>query len=333
MSNKPKVWIAHPIFEEALARLREHVEVDAATQQQSWTPAQLRERLAEVDGAMVGLGDRIDARAIEGNQRLRAVANVGVGHNNLDLQALTAAGIVASNTPDVLTESTADYAWALLMAAARRVGAADRWVRAGQWQGALRLDDWLGVDIHGKTLGILGMGRIGQAIARRGAGFSMRVLYHNRHHLPESVERDCRAQWVEREALFEQADHLVLALPYTPENRRIVDARALARMKPGAVLVNIARGGIVDELALVSAVQDGPLAAAALDVFEDEPNVRSQLLALDRIVLSPHIASASHATRRAMVDLAADNLIAALGLGPDAGRPPSALNPEALRSR
>lgn len=333
MSNEPKVWVAHPVFEDALARLREFFDVEAATEQQSWAPEQLRERLAQVDAAVVGLGDRVDAQAIEGNQRLRAVANIGVGHNNLDLEALTAAGIVASNTPDVLTESTADYAWALLMAAARRVGAADRWVRAGQWHGGLRLDDWLGVDIHGKTLGILGMGRIGQAIARRAAGFAMPVRYHNRHRLTESVERDCRATWVERDALFEQADHLVLALPYTKDNHHVVNAAALKRMKPGVVLINIARGGIVDELALAQALREGHLAAAGLDVFEGEPSVRPELMALDQVVLSPHIASASQATRRAMANLAADNLIAALGFGPDAGRPPSTLNPEALQSR
>lgn len=333
MSSRPSVWVAHPVFEEVLDHLREYVEVKAATDQHAWSPEELRTHLASVDGAIVGLGDRIDSHAIEGNQRLRAVANIGVGHNNLDLPALTAAGIVASNTPDVLTESTADYAWALMMAAARRVGAAERWLRAGHWQGGLRLDDWLGVDIHGKTLGILGMGRIGQAIARRGAGFAMQVRYHNRHRLPAAVERACGAEWVERDALFEQADHLVLALPYTRDNHHLVDARALARMKRSAVLVNIARGGIVDELALAAALREGRLAAAALDVFEGEPTVRPELLALEQVVLSPHIGSASDATRRAMARLAADNVLAALGLGPQAGKPPSALNPDAMQAR
>jgi gluconate 2-dehydrogenase len=254
-----------------------------------------------------------------------------VGFNNFDIEAMTAAGVLASNTPDVLNESVADYAWALMLAAARRVGAGERWLRAGHWPGnATRFDDWLGVDVHGKTLGILGMGRIGQAIARRAYGFDMRVLYHNRSRLPEQIEREYRATWVEKAQLLRESDHLVLVLPFTPANRHAIGAPELAKMKPSAVLVNVARGGIVDDAALAVALREKRLAAAGLDVFEGEPAVHPALLDLDNVVLSPHIASASEDTRHAMAQLAADNVLAALGLGESAGHPPTALNPEVM---
>lgn len=330
---KKKVWVARPLFPEVLARLAEHVEVEAEAVEARHTPEQLRQRLAGVDGAIVGLADRIDGPVLEGNARLKVVANLGVGHNNFDLAALTRAGVAACNTPDVLNETTADYAWALLLAAARRVGAAERWLRAGHWPEGMRFDDWLGVDLHGKTLGVLGMGRIGQAVARRGAGFDMRVLYHNRSRLPEPVERECRATWVDKAQLLRQADHLVLVLPYTPANYHAIGAAELAQMKSSAVLVNIARGGIVDDAALAAALREGRLAAAGLDVFEGEPAVHPELLALDNALLSPHIASASAETRRAMAQRAADNVLAVLGYDGALGQPPAVLNPETLKRR
>ena len=331
MTAKPKVWVSRPLFPDVLARLAEYFDVDAEAVEHRHSAEQLKRKLAGVDGAVVGLADRIDAAVLEGNTRLKVVANLGVGYNNLDLEALTRAGIVASNTPDVLNESVADYAWALMLAAARRVSAAERWLRAGQWPGSnMRFDDWLGLPVHGRTLGILGMGRIGQGIARRAAGFDMRVLYHNRSRLPEMVERECQATLVSKDELLRQVDYLVLVLPFTPENRHAIGAPELARMKPSAVLVNIARGGIVDDAALAVALREGKLAAAGLDVFEGEPAVHAELLALDNAVLSPHIASASEETRRAMANLAADNVIAALGFGEGAGKPPTALNPAVL---
>ena len=331
MTAKPKVWVSRPLFPDVLARLAEHFEVDAEAVEHRHSAEQLKRKLAGVDGAVVGLADRIDAIVLEGNTRLKVVANLGVGYNNLDLDALTRAGIVASNTPDVLNESVADYAWALMLAAARRVSAAERWLRAGQWPGSnMRFDDWLGLPVHGRTLGILGMGRIGQGIARRAAGFDMRVLYHNRSRLPELVERECQATLVSKAELLRQVDYLVLVLPFTPENRHAIGAPELAQMKPSAVLVNIARGGIVDDAALAVALREGKLAAAGLDVFEGEPMVHADLLALDNAVLSPHIASASEETRRAMANLAADNVIAVLGFGEAAGKPPTALNPAVL---
>jgi gluconate 2-dehydrogenase len=330
VSERQRVWVSRPIFPETLATLEQYVEVVAETAEQKFSAEQLKARMMDVDGAILGGGDRVDAASLEGNRRLKVVANLGVGYNNLNIPALTKAGVLACNTPEVLDESVADYAWALMLAAARRVGAAERWLRAGQWRG-MRFDDWLGVDVHGKTLGILGMGRIGQAIARRAAGFGMPVIYHNRHRLAADIEQACQARYVDKPALLAQSDHLILVLPYTPENRHAIGAAELALMKPHAVLVNIARGGIVDDAALAAALREGRLAAAGLDVFEGEPAVHPDLLALDNAVLSPHIGSATEATRRTMATLAADNVIAALGYGPHAGHPPTPINAELLQ--
>ncbi len=328
MTAKPKVWVSRPLFPDVLARLAEHFDVEAEAVERRHTPDELKKKLAEVDAAVVGLADRVDAAVLGDSPRVRVVANLGVGHNNLDLDALTRAGILASNTPEVLTESVADFAWALMLAAGRRVGAAERWLRAGQWPGSnMRFDDWLGLDIHGRTLGILGMGRIGQGIARRAYGFDMRVLYHNRSRLPEAVERECQATLVSKQELLRQSDFLVLVLPFTPENRHAIGAAELAQMKRSSVLVNVARGGIVDDAALAAALRQGQLAAAGLDVFEGEPSVHPDLMSLENVVLSPHIASASEDTRRAMAHLAVDNVMAAMGFGESAGKPPTPLNP------
>ncbi|WP_045736910.1 D-glycerate dehydrogenase [Xanthomonas sp. MUS 060] len=326
---RPRVWVSQPLFDDVVARLDAHCALTTTTTVNTYTSAQLSAALAPLDGALVTLNERIGAAEIADAPRLRAIANVGVGYNNLDLDALSAAGIVATNTPDVLTETTADLGFALLMAAARRITEAERWLRQGHW-GQWSFQTMLGADLHGSTLGILGMGRIGQAVARRAAGFSMRVLYHNRRRLPESLEQAHRAEYVGFDALLARADHLLLVLPYSVQSHHIVDAAALAKMKPTATLVNIARGGLVDELALADALAHGRLAAAGLDVFEGEPTVRPELLALRNVVLTPHIGSASAATRRAMVALAVDNLLAALGIGADAGHPPNALNLDAI---
>lgn len=318
----PRVWVSQPLFEDLIDRLREHFDVVATREVRAYSPVQVAAALATLDGALVTLNERIGHQQITAAPRLRAIANVGAGYNNLDIPALAAAGIVATNTPDVLTETTADFGFALLMATARRITESERWLRDGRWQ-QWSLDNMLGADLHGSTLGILGMGRIGQGIARRASGFDMRVLYHNRSRLPPQTERALQAHYVGFEELLASADHLVLVLPYSAQTHHLIDAAALASMKPTATLVNIARGGIVDELALARALASGTLAAAGLDVFEDEPAVRAELLALRNVVLTPHIASASLATRRAMVALAVDNLIAALGHGPNAGTPPN----------
>ena len=325
--NKPVVWVSRPTFDSEIARLAPHFEVREEAVEAKFAPAELAAKLAACDAAIVGLKERVGAAEVAGARRLRIVANLGVGHDNLDLAALSAAGIAASNTADVLNESVADFAWALLLGAARRMGAAERWLRAGQWH-ATEFKGWLGADVRGRTLGILGMGRIGQAIARRAQGFGMPVLYHNRSRLPEGVEHECRARRVDKATLLRESDFLVLVLPLTPATRHAIGAAELARMKPTAVLVNVARGGIVDDAALAVALREGRLAAAGLDVFEGEPRVHADLLALDNVLLSPHIASATTETRRAMTAVAVDNVLALFGHGPHAGHPPNLLNPQ-----
>jgi gluconate 2-dehydrogenase len=238
--------------------------------------------------------------------------------------------VLCSNTPDVLTETTADFGFALMMAAARRMAEAEHSLRRGEWT-KWSYDMFTGSDVHGATLGILGMGRIGQAIARRGAhGFGMRVIYHNRSRLAPDIETRCLATLVSKETLLREADHLVIVVPYAPASHHAVGEAELALMKPSATLTNIARGGVVDDAALARALAARRIAAAALDVFEGEPSVHPDLLKVPNVVLTPHIASATVATRRAMADLAADNLIAALGCGPNAGRPPTPINAELL---
>ncbi|MGX9719711.1 2-hydroxyacid dehydrogenase [Stenotrophomonas acidaminiphila] len=324
--RRPRVWVSQPLFDDTVAQLAACCDVVATPVVTAHDSAALAAHLAAADGALVTLNERIGAAEIAGAAALKVVANVGVGYNNLDIPALSAAGIVATNTPDVLTETTADLGFALLMAAARRIVESDRWLREGHWR-QWSFTTMLGADLHGSTLGILGMGRIGQAIARRGHhGFGMKVLYHNRSRLPADVEQAVGARYVGFDELLGSVDHLLLVLPYTAQNHHIIDAAALAKMKPGATLVNIARGGIVDELALADALAHGRLASAALDVYENEPDVRPELRALRNIVLTPHVGSASLATRRAMVQVAVDNLLAGLGIGPEAGRPANVVN-------
>ena len=324
--SRPRVWVSQPLFADVVARLDEFFDVDATESVTEYSPQQISEALSRSDGALVTLNERIGSEQVATANRLRAIANVGVGYNNLEVTALARAGIVATNTPEVLTETTADFGFALMMATARRITEAERWLREGQWR-QWSFQTLLGADLHGSTLGILGMGRIGQGIARRASGFDMKVLYHNRSRLPEATERQTRAAYVGFDELLARADHVLLALPYSSQSHHLINAQALAKMKPTATLVNIARGGIVDEDALVDALAAGRLAAAGLDVFEGEPALNPRLLELRNVVLTPHIASGSLATRRAMVALAVDNLIAAMGHGPDAGKPPNQVCP------
>jgi len=325
---RPKIWVSQPLFDDIIAQLNQYFEVHPTTAITQHTPTDIATHLATAQGALITLNEHIGAAQIAGASRLRAIANVAVGYNNLDIAALSAAGIIASNTPDVLTETTADLGFALLLAAARRMSESERWLRSGHWR-QWSFSDMLGMDVHGRTLGILGMGRIGQAIARRAHhGFSMSILYHNRSRLPDSTERALGAHYVNFEELLRTCDHLLIVLPYSPETHHIINAPALALMKPTATLVNIARGGIVDEPALAQALATGRLAAAGLDVYEGEPAVRPELVSAPNLVLLPHIGSATLATRRGMAQLAVDNLIAALGHGPNAARPPNAINPK-----
>lgn len=316
------------VFPDVIERLEQYFEVESNQDDRILPASELAEKVKGKDGLFTTPSERITADILAANPSLKAVCNMAVGFNNIDVDAATKAGIVVTNTPDVLNETTADFAWALLLATARRVTESEHWLRAGKWQ-KWRFDTFLGADVHGSTLGIIGMGRIGQAIARRSMGFDMKVVYHNRSRVaPELEARANNAQYVGKEELLLTADHVMLALPYSPQVHHIIGAVELAMMKPTATLVNIARGGIVDDAALIVALRANRLAAAGLDVFENEPAFDPAFLTLSNVVLTPHIASASEPTRRAMANCAADNLIAAL----TGGNPPNILNPQ-VRSK
>ncbi|MDR5781244.1 D-glycerate dehydrogenase [Caballeronia sp. LZ065] len=327
---KEKILVARATFPDIIARLEEHFEVERNPDDVPFKPDELRRRISDKAGAMLMGGERIDAPLIEAAPSLRAVSNCAAGHNNFDLPAITRAGIVATNTPDISNESVADLAWGLMICAARRMLESDAHVRSGTWRG-FAYDLFLGVDLHHSTLGIVGMGRIGQAIARRAAGFRMKVIYHNRSRLGAELEQECRAEHVSRDDLLARADHVMLTVPYSPGAHHLIGERELRLMKRSATLVNVARGGIVDDVALAAALVEGRIAACGLDVFENEPAIAPALLQAPNLVMTPHIGSATTAARRALANLAVDNLIAALGYGADAHRPPNTLNPEVLQ--
>ncbi len=327
--SKPRVFVARAVFPETLVRLGEHFEVTDNQVDQPLDADALAARLSGCQGVFTTASERIDAALLARCPDLKVAANMAVGYNNFDLAAMTARGVLATNAPDVLTETTADFGFALLMATARRICESEHYLRAGRWT-QWSYDLFAGSDIHGSTLGIIGMGRIGQGIARRGAhGFGMNVLYHNRSRLTPVLEAECKAQYAGKDDLLRQADHVVLVLPYSRESHHTIGAAELALMKPTATLVNIARGGIVDDAALAEALRTRRIAAAGLDVYEGEPAVHPGLLQVPNVVLTPHIASASIPTRLAMANLAADNLIGALVHG----KPLTPLNPEVLAGR
>lgn len=326
MTDKPKVLVARKTFDDVVERLRAHFDVKSNEADEVWSQDQLIERLQGVAGVYITGSEKIDARLLDACPDLRAVCTMAVGYNNIDVPACSARGVLVSNAPDVLTETTADFGFALMMATARRITESEHFLRRGEWS-KWSYDMFAGSDVHGATLAILGMGRIGQAIARRGhLGFGMPVIYHNRSQLAPEIAAPLGAQWVEKDELLRRADHLIIVVPYSSAAHHMVGERELALMKPSATLTNIARGGVVDDAALARALAAGTIAAAGLDVFEGEPQVHADLLAAHHVVLTPHIASASIPTRRAMSHLAVDNLIAALS----GGTPPTALNPEVL---
>ena len=309
MAHKPKILVTRAIFPEVIAKLAQHFEVQSNQADEDWSPAQLAAKLQGMQGVFTFGVERMDAPLLAQCPDLKMCANMTVGYNNFDLAAMTDAGVLGTNAPDVLTETTADFGFGLLMATARRVCESEHFLRSGQWT-RWSYDMFAGADIHGSTLGILGMGRIGQGIARRGAlGFGMKVIYHNRSRLDASLEAQCQANYVGKEELLRSADHLVLVLPYSAQSHHTIGALELAQMKPTATLINIARGGIVDDAALAAALRNKTIAAAGLDVFEGEPAVHPDLLGVPNVVLTPHIASSTTATRLAMAHLAADNLI------------------------
>jgi len=306
-----KVFVSRYLPVQALDRLRATAEVDYHDGEEGLTKSELIGRLTGADGLVCHITDTVDEEVLSASPKLRVISNVAVGYNNIDLAAARRHNVVVTNTPDVLTETTADFAWTLMMATARRVVEADRFLRAGRWT------KWdynllLGTDVYGATLGIVGFGRIGRAMARRALGFQMRVLYHDVHRADATAERELNATHAELETVLRESDFVTLHTLLNPGSRHLIGADALKLMKPTAYLINAARGPIVDESALADALAHGRLAGAGLDVFEDEPKVHPGLLALENVVLAPHIASASHATRMNMAMLAVNNCLAVL---------------------
>jgi glyoxylate reductase len=320
------VLVTKRIFPEAVALLRERAEVDYADSDDGLSPEELIERSRGKQAVVSQLADKFSAPQIERLETVRVIANVAVGFDNVDLDAATRQGILVTNTPDVLTDTTADLAFALLLAAARRIAEGDRFVHSGEWR-RWAIDLLAGHDVHHKTLGVLGMGRIGQAVARRASGFSMRVLYHDARRAPEETERKLGLEFVELERLLRESDFLSLHVPLSDATRHLIGAPELRQMKPTAILVNTSRGPVVDEAALAEALSERWIAGAGLDVFEHEPRVHPRLLGLENVVLAPHIGSASIDTRRKMSMLAAENCAAAI----EGRRPPNLVNVNAWK--
>jgi gluconate 2-dehydrogenase len=288
-----KVLIARGVFPEVAEALSRRFEVEHNAEDRPLPPDELARRLAGKHGVMTTVMDRVDEALLARCPGLEVIANIAVGYNNVDVAAATRRGIRVTNTPGVLDDTTADLTWALLMAAARRVAEGDAHVRAGKWKVAFAMQEFLGADVHHATLGILGMGRIGRAIARRAAGFDMRILYNNRSPLPVADEERIGATWADLDALLAQSDFVVAMVPYSAETHHMIGAAQLAKMKPTAILVNTARGGVVDDAALVDALRAGRIAGAGIDVFEGEPGVNPGFIGLRNVVLTPHIGSAS----------------------------------------
>ncbi|MCL6499645.1 MAG: D-glycerate dehydrogenase [Firmicutes bacterium] len=324
--SRPRVYVCRPLLGRAMGILEERCHVRVWPDPEAPPPRDvLVAEAREADGLVTLVTDRVDETLLAAAPRLRVVSNVAVGYDNVDVPAATRRGVVVTNTPDVLTETTADLAWALLLAAARRVAEGDRFTRAGRWR-SWGLELMLGQDVYGRTLGVVGLGRIGRAVARRALGFGMRVLYTSRRR-HEDAERELGVQWRELDDLLAESDFVSLHTPLTPETHRLISRERLRRMKPTAVLVNTCRGAVVDEAALVEALREGWIWAAGLDVFDREPlPPDSPLLSLDNVVLLPHIGSASFATRARMSEMAAENCVAVLS----GRRPPNPVNPEVL---
>jgi gluconate 2-dehydrogenase len=308
-TSKPRILVTRAIFQSVIDRLSAHFDVESNPDDVLWDRPELLRRMQGKVGVFATGTERVDAELLAQCPDLKICANRTVGYNNFDLAAMTAAGVLGTNAPDVLTETTADFGFALLLATARRVTESEHFLRAGLWT-RWSYDMFSGAEVHGSTLGIMGMGRIGQAIARRAAfGFGMQVIYHNRSRLDVGIEEACKARYVGKQELLQSADHVMLVVPYSAASHHTIGAAELASMKRTATLINLARGGIVDDGALAQALRERTIAAAGLDVYEGEPRVHPDLLTVPNVVLTPHIASATPGTRQAMADLAVDNLI------------------------
>ena len=307
--QKPRLLMTCQAFPETLEQLSRFFDVDTNQDELTLSQADLIQRLQGTTAVITSVGCRITAEVLKHAPDLKIICAMTVGFDNIDVPACQALGIMVTNAPEVLNESTADFAWALLLATARRVTESHQWLHAGHWERP-RLQALLGADVHGKTLGVFGMGRIGQAIARRSMGFDMQVIYHNRSPLTAEQESWANhARYVSKQELLSQSDHLILMVPYSPATHHCMGAAEFALMRPTAVLVNTSRGGVVDDAALIAALRDGQIAAAGVDVFENEPHLDPAWLTLSNVVLTPHIASATGPTRRAMQQLAVDNLL------------------------
>lgn len=318
-----KVVVTREMFDETIEYLEKHFSIVSNQEDRLYPRDKLIELLQGADGMQSYSSDRVDDELLSKCPTLKAVCNTAVGYNNIDVDACTHRGVIVTNTPGVLDNSVADYAIGLMIATCRRMSEGERYLRAGEWK-TVYLKQTLGRDVHGATLGIFGFGRIGQAIAKRARGFDMNILYHTRNRVAADIEQKLGARYVSRDDLLKQSDIVMLILPYTPETHHYIGAAELATMKSSAVLVNMARGGIVDDAALIDALKDKTIWAAGLDVYENEPRLNPGFLQLENVVLSPHIASASEPTRRAMAMTAAKNLVAALG----GEQPPNLLNPD-----
>ena len=324
---KAKILITRQVFPEIVEALRSRFDVEHNDDDHPWTTEEVARRAADKQGVLASVMDRIDETVLAAAPGLKVVSNIAVGTNNVDIPACTKRGIRVTNTPGVLDDTTADLTWALLMAAARRIAEGDAQVRRGDWKIAFAMQSPLGTDVHHATLGIIGMGRIGQAIAKRATGFDMRVLYHNRGRIPEADEKRLNATWVERDRLLAESDFVVVMVPYSPAVHHLIGAAEIAKMKPTAILVNTARGGVVDDAALVEALMEKRIAGAGLDVFEGEPKLNPGYLSLPNAVLTPHIGSATRATRMRMCETAVANLTAAL----EGRTPPDLVNKELVQ--
>jgi lactate dehydrogenase-like 2-hydroxyacid dehydrogenase len=319
------VLVSRKVFDETLALLAKHFEVESNQRDVPFTSAQLARKLQGKAGLVCLLTDIVDERLLAQCPELKAVCNIAVGYNNIDVKACTRRGIAVTNTPGVLDDTTADFTWTLLMATARRVVEADKFFRAGKWKG-WGLMQFLGHDVHHKTLGIIGLGRIGKGVARRAHGFDMRVIYTDIQRADEATEREYGVMYVDKRTLLRESDFVTVHVPLFPETTHYLSQTEFALMKKSAILINAARGPIVDEKALLQALRTGKIAGAGLDVYEKEPKVERGLLALKNVVLAPHIASASTETRLKMATMAAQNCIAAV----NGQRPANLLNPEIL---
>ena len=317
--QKPKLFITRYIPEEAIKRLEEVFEVEIFPENRAITHEELKEKVKDIDALICLLTDNIDHEIIEAASNLKCISVYAVGYNNIDVETATKQGIVICNTPGVLTETTADLAWALIMSCARRIVEADCFVREGKFQG------WepmlmLGNDIFGKTLGIIGMGRIGRAVANRALGFDMKVIYYDPQVDPESLPSDYVS--VDLTTLCQNSDFISIHTPLTPETRHLIGEKEFNLMKPTAILINTARGPIIDEQALISALKENKIAGAGLDVYENEPVIPEELIKLSNVILLPHIGSASYETRTKMALLAAENAIAVI----EGKNPPARVN-------